>query len=279
MASPIPGAMDLLALAEGLDHAEGVCWDPVRGCLWAGGEAGQVYRIDPGGEVTVLTTIDGGNLLGIALDAQGRLYVCDPGNHRVWRIDHDGSREPFGDLIDYPNYAAFTADGRLFVSDSGSVDAPTGQLFVIHPSGAMRLVPTRPIGYANGLCVEGDTLWVVESSVPGVSAMNVDGGPLELIVELDRCTPDGLAIDASGGLLISCYQPNLLWRWTRDTGLELLFDDWTGEYILSPTNVAFYGDRLDRLALASLCGSRINSISLPYGGGVINYPYFEGASA
>jgi sugar lactone lactonase YvrE len=278
VASPIPDALDLRVLADGLDHPEGVCWDPVRGCLWAGGEAGQVYRIELDGEVTTLTTIGGGALLGIALDTRGHLYICDPGNHQVWRIHDDGTREPFGNPIDYPNYAAFTSDGRLYVSDSGSVEIPTGKLFVIEPSGEMQLMPTRPIGYANGLCVEGDTLWVVESSVPGVSAMNVHGGPLELIVELDRCTPDGLAVDAGGGLLISCYQPNVLWRWTRDTGLELLFDDWTGEYILSPTNIAFYGERLDRLALASLCGTRINSIVLPHGGAV-NYPDNEGEPA
>ena len=278
MASPIPSALDLRVLADGLDHAEGVCWDPVRACLWAGGEAGQVYRIDDGA-VTLLTTIKGGSLLGIALDAKGRLYVCDPGNHRVWRIGDDGVPAPFGGSIDYPNYAAFAEDGRLFVSDSGSIDTPTGQLFAIDPSGDMHLVPTRPIGYANGLCVEQNTLWVVESSVPGVSAMDLDGGALELVVQLERCTPDGLALDADGGLLISCYQPNLLWRWTRDEGLELIFDDWTGEHLLSPTNVAFYGERLDRLALASLCGSRINSIVLPHRGVAVNYPESERESA
>ena len=46
--------------------------------------------------------------------------------------------------------------------------------------------------------------------------------------------------------------PNQLWRWTVETGLELIVDELTGELILSPTNVAFYGEGLDRLALASL---------------------------
>ncbi len=32
-------------LVDGLDHPEGVCWDPVAGVLWTGGEAGQVYRV------------------------------------------------------------------------------------------------------------------------------------------------------------------------------------------------------------------------------------------
>ena len=275
MASPIPVELDLKVICDGLDHAEAVCWDPKRKCLWAGGEAGQVYRIEMSGSVSTIATIPGGALLGIALDAAGDLYVCDPGNHQVWRVSEDRTGQPFGGFIDYPNFAAFSSDGRLFVSDSGSVESPTGKLFVIDRSGEMSQVPTRPIGYANGLCIEGDTLWIVESSVTGVSAMDVNGGPLELVVELERCTPDGLAIDAEGGLLISCYQPNLLWRRTKDGTLTLLFDDWTGEYILSPTNVAFYGENLDRLALASLCGTRINSIALGQRGGAINYPEIE----
>src|SRR5215208_2573211 len=34
-------------LVDGLDHAEGVAWDPQAAVVWAGGEAGQLYRVDP----------------------------------------------------------------------------------------------------------------------------------------------------------------------------------------------------------------------------------------
>jgi len=273
MASPIPAALDFKVLAEGLDHVECVCWDPKRHCLWAGGEAGQVYRVDLGGAVTVVATIEGGALLGVALDAAGRLYVCDTGHHRVWRVLENGLYEPFGGPIDYPNYAAFAANGRLYVSDSGSFEEPTGQLFVLDADGTTTRLDMRPICYANGLCVDDETLWVIESSVPGVSALSLGGGPLELVIRMERCVPDGLALDAAGGLLISCYQPNQLWRWTKGSGLELVFEDWTGEYVLSPTNVAFYGESLDRLALASLCGNKINSIAPPHPGAALHYPH------
>lgn len=33
-------------LVDGLDHPEGVCWDPGAAVVWAGGEAGQAYRIE-----------------------------------------------------------------------------------------------------------------------------------------------------------------------------------------------------------------------------------------
>ncbi len=273
MISPVDPRLDHRVLATGLDHAEGVCWDPVRACLWAVGEAGQVYRIDVSGAVTIVATIPGAQGLGVALDALGRLYVCDPAGHRVWRVDEDGTYEPFGDPIDYPNYPAFGPYGELYVSDSGSFDIATGRLMVIEPDGTTRDISPRPFEFTNGLAISGSTLWIVESATPGVSALDLDSGGLERVIELERCVPDGLAVDGSGGLLISCYQPNQLWHWDSREGLTLIVDDWTGEYILSPTNVAFYGPELDRIVLASLCGTTMTTVLSPYPGQLVQHPY------
>ncbi|MHB1209416.1 MAG: SMP-30/gluconolactonase/LRE family protein [Acidimicrobiales bacterium] len=253
-------------LVSGLDHVEGVCWDRPRQCLWAGGEAGQVYRVELSGTSEIVTVIPGGTLLGLALDRRGDLYICDPGNHQVWKMSEDYSVTAFGEPIDYPNYAAFGADGRLYVSDSGSFVEPSGRVVAIDARGITTDVSPRPLAFANGIAIDGTTLWVVESSTPGVSSMSTEGGPLTMTIPMERCVPDGLAFDAAGGLLISCYQPNQLWRWTVENGLQLVFDDWSGEFILSPTNVAFYGDDLSRLALASLCGHDIVTIKAPVAG-------------
>jgi sugar lactone lactonase YvrE len=273
MTSPLPASFDRQVLASGLDHVEGVCWDRTRRCLWVGGEAGQLYRIGLFGTKRVMTTIPGGALLGLALDEENFLYICDPGNHCVWRYDGRTTLEPFGDKINYPNYPAFGPDGRLYVSDSGSFDEASGQLFVIDPDGTTTNITPRPLAFANGLCVDGTRLWVIESSAPGVSAMALGGGPLDVVIPMERCVPDGLALDGDGGLLISCYQPNQLWRWTQAEGLALLFEDWTGEYVLSPTNIAFYGEHYDRLALASLCGGTLSSVKLPFAGAPVYFPY------
>ena len=40
--APLDGQMRVLV--DGLDHPEGVAWDPRSGALWAGGEDGQLYR-------------------------------------------------------------------------------------------------------------------------------------------------------------------------------------------------------------------------------------------
>jgi sugar lactone lactonase YvrE len=183
--------------------------------------------------------------------------------------------EAFGDAIGYPNYPAFAPDGRLFVSDSGIFSEVSGGIVVIDADGTTTRVPTRPLAFANGIAIDATTLWIIESAAPAVSALALDGGELERVIELERCVPDGLAFDAAGGLLISCYQPNQMWRWTKEDGLELIFDEWTGELILSPTNVAYYGDGLDRLALASLCGHNIVTIAPEHRGAPIRLPRTE----
>ena len=40
---PTPGRARVLV--DGLDHPEGVAYDPAAGVIWAGGEAGQLYRV------------------------------------------------------------------------------------------------------------------------------------------------------------------------------------------------------------------------------------------
>ena len=271
-------ALDLATIAGGLDHAEGICWDGERGCLWAGGEEGQIYRVSLNGEVSVVHQIAGGVLLGVALDAAGDLYLCDVGNHTVWRYDFVGEPVRYGPFIDYPNYAAFGPDATLFVSDSGSFLEATGSIVAIEPDGSHRRLDLPGIEYANGLCVHEGYLYYVASALPGVWRVpldTLDTRGVELVTRLERCVPDGLAFDTNGALYISCYQPNQVWRRTRDGDLELIIDDWTGEFILSPTNVAFYGEHLERLALVSLCGHSLTSVDVAASGAPVLRPHIK----
>ena len=63
-------------LVNGLDHPEGIAWG-LDGYAYAGGEAGQVYRIDIDRGEMVQFADTGGFVLGMALDAQSNIYVCD----------------------------------------------------------------------------------------------------------------------------------------------------------------------------------------------------------
>src|SRR5437763_14695932 len=83
--------------ATGLDHPECVAFDR-GGQLWAGGEAGQIYRIDPSGAVTTVATLGGFNA-GIAFSPLDHaLYVCNA-KLGIFRVEADG------------RHALFAADG------------------------------------------------------------------------------------------------------------------------------------------------------------------------
>ena len=98
-----------------------------------------------------------------------------------------------------------------------------------------------------------------------------EGGPVEPVVELERVVPDGLAFDGAGGLWIGCWQPNRVYR-LRDGSLEIVVDDWTGEYVLTPTNLAFAGTDLDVLVLASLGGQAVKAVTPGVRGAPLSYP-------
>jgi len=64
-------------------------------------------------------------------------------------------------------------------------------------------------------------------------------------------------------------------RWTEDNGLELIFDEWTGELIPLAHQRRLLWRDLERLALASLCGHDIVTMCAPTPGAPIRLPRSE----
>ncbi|HSU54694.1 MAG TPA: hypothetical protein VLT36_11600, partial [Candidatus Dormibacteraeota bacterium] len=60
--------------ATGIDHPECIAFDR-QGVLWAGGEAGQIYRIDQERTVRLITNM-GGFCGGLAFSLEDELFVC-----------------------------------------------------------------------------------------------------------------------------------------------------------------------------------------------------------
>jgi gluconolactonase len=269
-------AAGLRTVVDGLDHPEGVCWSPEERRVYAGGEAGQVYRFDLAGDhLELVARISGGFLLGLAIDGPGCVVVCDPGNGCVQRVSPDGRVERVGDPLALPNSPAFDGCGRLWVSDSGGWEEAGGSVLRIDPDGVTERVCDR-LRFANGLAVSGEWLYVVESAYPRIVRLPLDGGPVEPVVDLERAVPDGLAFDADGGLWVGCWQPNRVYRLVGDA-LKAVVDDWTGEYVLTPTNLAFAGDQLDVLVLASLGGQAVKAIDPGVRGAPLHRPQMVAA--
>ena len=248
---------------EGLDHPEGVALGP-DGAIYAGGEAGQVYRI---GYATrrVETYADTGGLnLGMALDAAANLYVCTADRGAVCRVT------PAGEVSQYsagseerpirtPNYPAFDAGGNLYVTDSGSWYGNDGCIFCVAPDGATTVIDTENSQFPNGcaLSPDGRFLYIAMSlGPPRIVRLPIEDGrkvgPTETVIELPRIVPDGLAFCADGGFLISCYRPDTILRVRPNGDLTVLMDDYEGTILGAPTNVCFGGPDLSTLFWANL---------------------------
>lgn len=274
----------LRTLVEGLQHPEGVCWSAAEQALYAGGEGGQLYRFGlDGGPAETVCTVPGASMLGLALDGDGAVYLCDVGNGCVQRVTRDGRIARYGDRIGYPNYPVFDSDGRLWVTDSGGWGTATGGLVRIDPGGRTTRV-LDGLHFANGLAIRADHLYLVESTWPRIARIPLAAlvaagseappaaGALETVLVLDRAVPDGLAFDAEGGLWIGCWQPNHVYRLDPDGTLDTVVDDWSGVHAPTPTNLAFAGPELDLLALASLGTTTVNACTPGVRGAPLHLP-------
>jgi gluconolactonase len=266
---------DLRVVATGLDHPEGVALGPT-GRLFAGGEAGQLYCVDPEDAVVEQIADLGGFVAGICLDAAGAVYACGGARGAIMRVGPDGAIEAWcesagGKPLREPNWAAFQEDGSLIFSDSGSEDVPDGVVVRVPPGGGEgEVLDIGPLFFPNGLAVAADgAIYLVESLNPRLSVLR--DGHLEEVCRLPGVVPDGVAIDASGSVLVSCYYPYRIYR-VAGAGPELLIDDPLGTRMIMPTNVCYFGDGLTELAIAGLGGHSITALKLPTPGLPLRYP-------
>lgn len=267
-------------IADGLDHPEGVAAGP-DGTVYAGGEGGQVYRIEGGTATEIAST--GGFLYGVTLDAAGNVYACDMGRSEVLRVAPDGdvrshsagtSQRP----MRVPNFAAFDRDGAMFVTDSGEWRGNDGLVYRIAPDGRTEIWSEEPSGFPNGCCVtgDGDALLVVETTRSRVVRIPIgdDGraGSADVVADLTGSLPDGVALSTDGTMFVGCWRPDRVWRVPPDGTPEILADDPDGVTFNQPANVAFVGPELDLLAVSSLGGWAIVAADVGATGQPLAYP-------
>ncbi len=274
--------LSLTVLPPGLDHPEGVAWGP-DGKVYAGGEGGQIYRLDLADNSCEVIANTGGFVLGLAHDADGNIYACDQVRKQVVKITPTGEVSTYSDgnseqKMRVPNYPVFDADGDLYISDSGDWGAQNGFIWRIRPGGKTEIWDQQATGFTNGMCLgtDGCSLYIVESSPPLISKIefNPDGSPRarRVVVELPHTVPDGVAVDVEGNLYISCYNPNVIYRFGTDGKLVTLYDDWEQLMLVAPTNIAFAGTDLKTLVIANLCGWNLVTAPVEIAGLAVKYP-------
>jgi len=268
-------------LAGGLDHPEGVAWDP-GGSVVAGGEAGQVVRVVLDGSVAQVGST-GGFLFGVTVSGSGEVFACDFGKAELSRMTPDGEVTTWSTgtperPMQVPNFSAFDEVGNLYVTDSGVWGTDTGVVFRVDPSGTTTIWSDAVPAFPNGCCLsaDGGELLVVESRARRVAAVPIgdDGaaGPPRPLVDLTGTQPDGVTLADDGTMFVGCYRPDRIWMVRPDGDRSVLAEDADGVVLNQPANVAFFGPELDRIVVSSLGGWSLMWTDVGLRGLPLRYP-------
>ena len=256
--------------ATGVDHPECVAFDS-QGVLWAGGEAGQIYRFTPEGKSEVVASL-GGFCAGLAFSPEDELFVCNA-SLGIVRVKASGEFSVFaseagGQRMICPNYGLFDMAGNYYVTDSGQWKKNNGRLLRFRPDGRGEVL-AGPMGYTNGLALSADERWLymVESNTDSVFRFEIRpggavGAPELYMGECGRF-PDGLTLDDEGNLYVCCYASDEIWRISPERKKTLFAWDRWAILLGSPTNMAFGGKNRDELYFANLARMTITRAKVP----------------
>jgi len=268
-------------IQSGLDHPECINFGP-KGTLYAGGFAGQIYKMLPPKFELVQLAATQGYVGGVAVDGNDNVYACNAARHTVLRVSPAGhesifcQQAPDGALI-MPNYGSFDKQGNYYVSDSGDYWKPNGRLIRVNAKGRVDSLIGGNWHYPNGLAIspKDGAVYMIESTAADILRIPIaiDGtcGAPEIYAQLQTNILDGLAFAANGNLYCSCYHPNRIYVIYPDQNVELLIEDQTGEVLNQPTNIAFEPSGT-RLFFANLGGAHIGAFDVGEKGAPLSYP-------
>jgi sugar lactone lactonase YvrE len=217
---PVPefGAEDVVVGTHGRD----------KGAVFTGTEDGSIFRISHDGRKVDRVARTGGRPLGIEIDLDGRLLVCDA--HRgVLRVDTGtGGVEQVTDSVAgrrmvFCNNAAIAADGTVWFSDSSTKygvekwkddfvqHTRTGRLLRMAPDGSIEVV-LDGLAFANGVALskDEDFVAVAETGARTVVRRWLTGnraGMRDLLCQNLPGYPDNIARGSDGLIWVTIASP------------------------------------------------------------------------
>ncbi|MBZ5738715.1 SMP-30/gluconolactonase/LRE family protein [Nocardioides mangrovi] len=218
IAVPGPGAEDVVVGGPG----------PDEGAVFTGTEDGSIFRVSHDGRRIDRVAHTGGRPLGIEIDLDGRLLVCDA--HRgVLRVDpRTGAIEDVADRIDrapmmFCNNAAIAGDGTVWFTDSSLhygieqwkddfvQDTRTGRLARLGTDGTIEVV-LEGLAFGNGVALAADESYVAvaETGARTVVRRWLTGeraGTRDLLVTDLPGYPDNIARGSDGLMWVSIASP------------------------------------------------------------------------
>ena len=261
--------------------------------------SGRLYMSDGRGGVTTIAPdgaharIGSSHLVpnGVALCRDGSFLVANLGpGGALWRIDALGEAKPYltevdGRTLPGVNFVGLDMQERIWISISAHstgeaypVHAKTGYIILIDKAG------TRVVGeglqYTNECRVDpsGKYLFVNETFGRRLTRFRIaaDGSlhDRETYAEFARGDfPDGLTLDAEGGVWVMCVGSNRVYRVDTDRNIETVLDDSVPD-IVDKLEAAYATATLRRPDLGAAKGARLSNISsLAFGGADLRTAY------
>ena len=236
---------------------------------------GRVFRVSPGGDWTLVTEYDGWPN-GLKIHRDGRIFITDY-KRGLMLLDPDrGTVTPIIETVRSESFKGvndlvFSANGDLYFTDQGQTGLhdPTGRVYRYTAAGRLdRLVDTVPSPNGIVLNLRETQLYVGVTRGNAVWRLPLfeDGGvsKVGLFIQLSGglAGPDGMALDAEGGLIVA--QPGMtVWRFDR-VGRPTHHVEPQGECFV--TNVAFGGPNGTSLFMTDSGSGRILQAAMPVAG-------------
>jgi len=217
-AVPGPGAEDVVVAGSG----------PDEGAVFTGTEDGALWRVSHDGRRMDQVAHTGGRPLGLEIDLDGRLLVCDA-ELGLLRVDpRTGGVEPVMDTISgipmrFCNNAAIAGDGTVWFSDSSTrygidrwkdefvQNTCTGRLLRLAPSGQVEVV-LDGLAFANGVALAADESYVAVAETGARTVVRrwltgPDAGTRDHLVTDLPGYPDNIARGSDGLIWVSIASP------------------------------------------------------------------------
>ncbi|MFB7217705.1 SMP-30/gluconolactonase/LRE family protein [Streptomyces sp. NPDC056227] len=244
-----------VAVREHAELGEGPTWDPATGRLiWVDILSARVHTYDPvSGRRTVMATEQhvgaakpraGG---GLVVNLRDGIGLYDPDGSFRWLV-HDPEPGRRG------NDAAVAPDGALWAGTMRYNEAETGgSLTRVSPDGTVTpVLPVVTCSNGTGWSPDGWLMYYIDTPTGRIDVFDFDGEHAVnrrtfATVEGGAGFPDGLTVDAEGGVWVALWDGAALRRYTADGAL-----DRTVELpVRRPTACAFGGADLRDLYIST----------------------------
>ncbi len=205
----------VMLFASGLSGASGNDFDSQGNLFQSSIGAGTVSKITPEGDVSTFVSAGISCNVGIAIDAEDNLYVCNccgANGNTIRKVSPEGTSTLFAsgnNIFSCPNGITFDGDGNLYVSNFSN-----GHIVKILPDGSPSIFATTP-GTFNSAASNGhityspieNVLYVASHGSHRIYRLDLEGNLEVFAGTSERGNQDGPALEATfsrpNGLAVS----------------------------------------------------------------------------